>query len=880
MNSNLNPSKENKVNRINMLEEITPRYTSRTIRNEGIEQEIDLDNLKRGHRNTFFSQRNNLLYFNSGMVPLMGLNNFNDFELLQKKYLFIISKYEKILQESSKVNKKLEENTKEIEELNNGLKKLKEEKKKKQSDIVNFLSNKESLEEIFKNQISYSINHKNQSKTKLEDKEINPNVDTLKTHNSDDSQIFDIDEEKEIEIKIDEIKKSDKNKFTEQVINFSEEILRKKGDEELINKIKSKIKIAYNIFFSEISSNSPIDYESVITHFFSRIGLYISNYSLGLYSETSINKFLRYLVKINNINVEISNILKFLNKKYKDQKAEMRNKINNLKKRNENLKEKKIICDKNIEKYEKIIQKNKEYIQNLKQNNDEIDEGRNKKRKYMTHTLNQRQVNQVNNLRIMTEENNILQRNNKPGETEEEIENLGNIELTNGNLIMEYLPNYNTNESRNKIKPKINIKKSPETKSYGKENKSRENIKDKNNSGKSKEKKNIIITKNTKIILRKSGKQPKINNSSKQKENPNNENVAESKTINSNSNQNYFDDSKDADSEVNSRNLNNSNSINQNYIVIKNDINIKSINSKNSSNNVSNNNNIYPNNLKKENIKIIRPNVSATNNNINKRYNNERKEKTVNNNKEPNNNIDENDKKKNYTLPKTKYNKNIYIINNINNSEQIQTKNNIYGNKSNNLNINSNGNLNLDNYNENSNRNNKAINYNTINNNANVYYTGNKINNRPIIKINNNYKSTNNFQENKNKSNYNFHDILQVNNTRKNNRSLVISSSENNEIINNKNNEGSAKLPRQATLPIKSSDKISSFTLQKNSFNYKSNNNKGYNTNYNNVNEKNYADNILKKPENMKAINGVNNKNNSYKVSIYSRRKNKNEENK
>ena len=30
----------------------------------------------------------------------------------------------------------------------------------------------------------------------------------------------------------------------------------------------------------------------------------------------------------------------------------------------------------------------------------------------------------------------------------------------------------------------------------------------------------------------------------------------------------------------------------------------------------------------------------------------------------------------------------------------------------------------------------------------------------------------------------------------------------------------------------------------------------------------------------MKAINGVNNKNNSYKVSIYSRRKNKNEENK
>ena len=879
MNSNLNTSKDNNENRINILEDITPRYTSRTIRNDGIEQEIDLENIKKDHRNTVFSQRTHLIHFKSGMIPIMGANNFNYFDILQKKYLFIISKYEKILQEASKINKKLEDNTKEIEELNNGLKKLKEEKKKKQSDIVNYLSNKESLEEILKNQISYSIRHKRQSKANLENKEINHNVDTLKTHSSEDSQIFDIDDEKEIVIKIEEIKKSDKNKFTEQVINFSEEILNKKGDEELINKIKSKIKIAYNIFFSEISSNSPIDYESVITHFFSRIGLYISNYSLGLYSETNVNKFLRYLIKINNINVEISNILKFLNKKYKDQKTEMRNKINNLKKRNENLKEKKIICDKNIEKYEKIIQKNKEYMQNLKQNSDDNVEGKERKRKYTVNTLNRRQIGKSNTLRILTGENNIVQRNNIDKENEEEIDNLRNIQLTNEN-IFEYEPNYNTNESRNPKKSKFKSKISPEAKNSIKENKIKDNTKDKNNSFKSKEKKNIIITKNTKIILRKSGKQPKINNSSKQKENPNNENVAESKTINSNSNQNYFDDSKDADSEVNSRNLNNSNSINQNYIVIKNDINIKSINSKNSSNNVSNNNNIYPNNLKKENIKIIRPNVSATSNNINKRYNNERKEKTVNNNKEPNNNIDENDKKKNYTLPKTKYNKNIYIINNINNSEQIQTKNNIYGNKSNNLNINSNGNLNLDNYNENSNRNNKAINYNTINNNANVYYTGNKINNRPIIKINNNYKSTNNFQENKNKSNYNFHDILQVNNTRKNNRSLVISSSENNEIINNKNNEGSAKLPRQATLPIKSSDKKSSFTLQKNSFNYKSNNNKGYNTNYNNVNEKNYADNILKKPENMKAINGVNNKNNSYKVSIYSRRKNKNEENK
>ncbi len=61
------------------------------------------------------------------------------------------------------------------------------------------------------------------------------------------------------------------------------------------------------------------------------------------------------------------------------------------------------------------------------------------------------------------------------------------------------------------MKPKIISKISHETINYVKENKSNENIKDENNSVKYKEKKNIIITKNTKIIFGKSGKQPKIN---------------------------------------------------------------------------------------------------------------------------------------------------------------------------------------------------------------------------------------------------------------------------------------------------------------------------------------------------------------------------------
>ena len=48
----------------------------------------------------------------------------------------------------------------------------------------------------------------------------------------------------------------------------------------------------------------------------------------------------------------------------------MKNKLNNLKKKNQNLIDKKQISEKNIDKYEKIIQKNKEYLQNLNQKSD------------------------------------------------------------------------------------------------------------------------------------------------------------------------------------------------------------------------------------------------------------------------------------------------------------------------------------------------------------------------------------------------------------------------------------------------------------------------------------------------------------------------------
>jgi len=77
--------------------------------------------------------------------------------LLYQEYLITNSKYHQIISEIENLNKKIVDGNKKIVKLTENLKKLKEDKKQKQSDIVNLLSNKESLEEIYKNKVSYLI---------------------------------------------------------------------------------------------------------------------------------------------------------------------------------------------------------------------------------------------------------------------------------------------------------------------------------------------------------------------------------------------------------------------------------------------------------------------------------------------------------------------------------------------------------------------------------------------------------------------------------------------------------------------------------------------------------------------------------------------------
>ena len=301
---------------------------------------------------------------------------FNNY-MLYKKYICSKTQYHKIISQLSEIYNKIKENNEKIEKMKNILDKLKEKKKQKQIDIVNLLSNKESLEEIYKSRIYHlknkskifnDLKNENENGNNKNGQNYKGNLNNNNDTNNNDNDIrqnstMDIYEQNNFEVQLEEIKLSDKKKYEEQIIIFTEEILQKK-DIELENKLKEKINLAYKIFLSESNSASDIDSNTVISNFFVRISLFISNQSLGNYSEQFINSFLRQLIKINYIGVQISEILKFLNKKYKDTKTDLKEKISNLNKRNENLKNKRISFETKKNELKKFIEENKDLIKN------------------------------------------------------------------------------------------------------------------------------------------------------------------------------------------------------------------------------------------------------------------------------------------------------------------------------------------------------------------------------------------------------------------------------------------------------------------------------------------------------------------------------------
>ena len=276
-----------------------------------------------------------------------------------KEYTLINDRRNKAIDDLKNITERIKNNNIKIEELKNNLIELKEEKKRKQIDIVNLLSNKESLEEIYKNQI-YSLNSNhggninnnyNDNNTTLNNdvnnlinisikNDINDNsmIHLNSNHNITilDNESLNTDEDN-FKIAFNELKESDQKKYIEQVITMFEDIFKKK-DEKLNSLISNIINNSYELFINNISeeNNGENNNELVVTNFFGKVSLFISNHSLGKYSESKINLFLRYLLKINYLNVKLTQYIKFVNKKYKEKKKELNDMINFLEKKNIN----------------------------------------------------------------------------------------------------------------------------------------------------------------------------------------------------------------------------------------------------------------------------------------------------------------------------------------------------------------------------------------------------------------------------------------------------------------------------------------------------------------------------------------------------------------
>ena len=287
------------------------------------------------------------------------LYNDEDENEIFREYNMINDNKLKVMDDIKNIKERIKNNKIKIEELKKNLVELKEEKKNKQADIMNLLSNKESLEEIYKNQLyilnnnpNYSgnsnSNNFNENTTLAND--IN-NLNNLMNDNSVihlnsnhnitilDNEILNSDEDN-FKITLKEIKESESNKYIEQVINMFEDIFKKK-DENINNTISDIIQNSYELFVNNTEEKcDDNNAELSVNNFFSKMSLFIANQSIGKFSESKINLLLRYLLKINYINTKLTGYIKFVNKKYKERKKELNDLISFLEKKNLNLKEK------------------------------------------------------------------------------------------------------------------------------------------------------------------------------------------------------------------------------------------------------------------------------------------------------------------------------------------------------------------------------------------------------------------------------------------------------------------------------------------------------------------------------------------------------------
>ena len=352
LTNNLNNSHQQ-----NSKEIVKNKLNTNSTSNANMATSTSLNEQKKKEQSDLFDDDDDILYNDEEENEI-----FQEYNLLNDRKL-------RAMDDLKNMTERIKNNKAKIEEYKRNLVELKEEKNKKKGDIMNLLSNKESIEEIYKNQIyllnnsnynGSSSNNINENTTLAND--IN-NLNNLINDNSmihlnsnhnitiNDNEILNTDEDN-FKIALEEIKESDQKKYIDQVINMFEDVYKKK-DENINISLTNIIKNSYELFIN--NDKEEENEEITVNNFFAKMSLFISNQSVGKFPETKINLLLRYLLKINYIGNKLSKYIKFVNKKYKEKKKELNDMINFLEKKNINLTEKNHRLENNMKDYEDKI---------------------------------------------------------------------------------------------------------------------------------------------------------------------------------------------------------------------------------------------------------------------------------------------------------------------------------------------------------------------------------------------------------------------------------------------------------------------------------------------------------------------------------------------
>ena len=294
--SNLIHSKKIKINKLSINSSLNP------------------PSLNTDKNNSFNEQ-----YFQHNGNPL---KNENENEPIFNEYIIIKNKKRQIIDKIKNINTRIKINKLKIGEIKKKLANLREEKNQKQADIVNLLSNKESIEEIYTNQIYLLTNHlygeTNNNNITNEYNILNNDINNLTNisikNDMNDNSTINLNSRHNItiadnvilnndegyfKISLNEIKESDQSIYIKQVKNMFEEIFKIK-DEKVNSSIDNIINNSYELYINKkTEENRNENNEMVVDNFFTKISLIIFNYSFGKYSESKINLILKYLMKIN-----------------------------------------------------------------------------------------------------------------------------------------------------------------------------------------------------------------------------------------------------------------------------------------------------------------------------------------------------------------------------------------------------------------------------------------------------------------------------------------------------------------------------------------------------------------------------------------------------